>query len=156
MGIDFIAGPTEILILAKEGDPKLIAADMLAQAEHDVTASAMLFTTSESLANAVSAEIERQLETLPTASVARESINQSGAIAIFPNIDLAVAAANMQAPEHLSLHHPELLNKVTNAGTVFLGAHTPNPPAITLPVPVTFCPLTALPVFVADSPLRIL
>ncbi len=125
VGIDFVAGPTEILILAKEGDPKLIAADMLAQAEHDVTASAMLFTTSESLAQAVSAEIERQLETLPTAAVARESIDKSSAIAIFPNIDLAVAAANMQAPEHLSLHHPELLKKITNAGTVFLGSYTP-------------------------------
>ncbi len=125
VGIDFVAGPTEILILAKDGDPKLIAADMLAQAEHDVTASAMLFTTSESLAESVSAEIERQLESLPTASVARESIDKSSAIAIFPNMDLAVAAANMQAPEHLSLHHPELLKKITNAGTVFLGAHTP-------------------------------
>ena len=125
VGIDFVAGPTEILILAKDGDPKLIAADMLAQAEHDITASAMLFTTSESLAHAVSAEIERQLETLPTAAVARESIDKSSAIAIFPNIDLAVAAANMQAPEHLSLHHAELLKKVTNAGTVFLGAYTP-------------------------------
>ena len=125
VGIDFIAGPTEILILAKEGNPKWIAADMLAQAEHDISASAMLFTTSESLAQAVSAEIERQLESLPTASVARESIDKSSAIAIFPNMDLAVAAANMQAPEHLSLHHPELLKKITNAGTVFLGAHTP-------------------------------
>jgi histidinol dehydrogenase len=125
VGIDFIAGPTEILILAKEGNPKWIAADMLAQAEHDISASAMLFTTSESLAHAVSAEIERQLESLPTASVARESIDKSSAIAIFPNMDLAVAAANMQAPEHLSLHHPELLKKITNAGTVFLGAHTP-------------------------------
>jgi histidinol dehydrogenase len=125
VGIDFLAGPTEILILAKDGDARLIAADMLAQAEHDVTASAMLYTTSEQLANAVSAEIERQLETLPTADVARESIDKSSAIAIFPNIDLAVAAANLQAPEHLSLHHPELLKKINNAGTVFLGAHTP-------------------------------
>jgi histidinol dehydrogenase len=125
VGIDFVAGPTEILILAKEGDAKLIAADMLAQAEHDVLASAMLFTTSEPLAQAVAEEIERQLETLPTADVARQSIDNSSAIAIFPNMDLAVAAANMQAPEHLSLHHPELLKKITNAGTVFLGAHTP-------------------------------
>ncbi len=125
VGIDFIAGPTEILILAKDGDARLIAADMLAQAEHDVTASAMLFTTSETLAQAVSAEIERQLETLPTAAIARESIDKSSVIAIFPNIELAVAAANMEAPEHLSLHHPELLKKITNAGTVFLGSHTP-------------------------------
>jgi histidinol dehydrogenase len=125
VGIDFLAGPTEILILAKDGDPRLIAADMLAQAEHDVTASAMLYTTSETLANAVSQELERQLETLPTAAVARQSIDRSSAIAIFPNMDLAVAAANLQAPEHLSLHHPELLKKINNAGTVFLGANTP-------------------------------
>jgi histidinol dehydrogenase len=125
VGIDFIAGPTEILILAKDGDARLIAADMLAQAEHDVTASAMLYTTSETLAHAVAEELERQLETLPTAAVARESIDKSSAIAIFPNIDLAVAAANLLAPEHLSLHHPELLKKINNAGTVFLGSNTP-------------------------------
>lgn len=125
VGIDFVAGPTEILILARDGDARLIAADMLAQAEHDVTASAMLYTTSEQLAQAVSDELERQLETLPTAGVARESIDNSSAIAIFPNMDLAVAAANLQAPEHLSLHHPELLKKIQNAGTVFLGANTP-------------------------------
>jgi histidinol dehydrogenase len=125
VGIDFIAGPTEILILAKDGDARLIAADMLAQAEHDVTASAMLYTTSERLALAVSEELERQLATLPTAAVARESIDKSSAIAIFPNMDLAVAAANLLAPEHLSLHHPELLNKINNAGTIFLGSNTP-------------------------------
>ena len=125
VGIDFVAGPTEILILAKEGNARLIAADMLAQAEHDVTASAMLFTTSEQLAQEVAVEIECQLRTLPTAAVARESIDKSSAIAIFPNMDLAVAAANLQAPEHLSLHHPELLKKIANAGTVFLGPHTP-------------------------------
>jgi histidinol dehydrogenase len=125
VGIDFVAGPTEILILAKEGDARLIAADMLAQAEHDVTASAMLYTTSEALAHAVAAELERQLETLPTAAVARESIDKSSAIAIFPNMDLAVAAANLLAPEHLSLHHPELLKKINNAGTVFLGVNSP-------------------------------
>lgn len=125
VGIDFVAGPTEILILAKEGDPKLIAADMLAQAEHDVTASAMLYTTSESLAAAVALELEAQLATLPTADIARQSIDQTSAIVVFPNIELAIAAANMLAPEHLSLHHPELLPKITNAGTVFLGQNTP-------------------------------
>jgi histidinol dehydrogenase len=125
VGIDFVAGPTEILILATDGDPKMIAADMLAQAEHDVTASAMLYTTSETLANAVAQELEAQLATLPTAGVARQSIDQTSAIVVFPNIDLAVAAANMMAPEHLSLHHPELLHKITNAGTVFLGQNTP-------------------------------
>ena len=125
VGIDFVAGPTEILILAKDGDAKTIAADMLAQAEHDVTASAMLYTTSEPLAKAVAHELEEQLATLPTADIARQSIDQTSAIVVFPNIDLAIAAANMLAPEHLSLHHPELLPKITNAGTVFLGQNTP-------------------------------
>jgi histidinol dehydrogenase len=125
VGIDFVAGPTEILILAAEGDATLIAADMLAQAEHDVTASAMLFTTSSALAKAVSAEIERQLVTLPTAQVARESIDRSSAIVVFPDMDAAVEAANLAAPEHLSLHDPALLPKIKNAGTVFLGQSSP-------------------------------
>jgi histidinol dehydrogenase len=126
VGIDFLAGPTEILILAADGDPRIIAADMLAQAEHDPTASAMLYTTSETLAQAVSAELERQLATLSTANVARQSIDSSSSrIVVFPNMDQAVAAANAQAPEHLSLHHPELLPKIVNAGTVFLGQNSP-------------------------------
>ncbi|MBV8553553.1 MAG: histidinol dehydrogenase [Acidobacteriaceae bacterium] len=125
VGIDFIAGPTEILILAAGGDPKVIAADMLAQAEHDTIASAMLFTTSESLAQAVSVELERQLETLPTADVARQSIDQASMIMIFPDMEKAIQAANTVAPEHLSLHDPSLLPKIENAGTVFLGQNSP-------------------------------
>jgi histidinol dehydrogenase len=125
VGIDFLAGPTEILILAADGDPRIIAADMLAQAEHDPTASAMLYTTSESLAQAVSAELERQLATLSTADIARQSIDTTSRIVVFPDMDQAVAAANAQAPEHLSLHHPELLPKIVNAGTVFLGQNSP-------------------------------
>jgi histidinol dehydrogenase len=125
VGIDFLAGPTEILILAADGDPSVIAADMLAQAEHDVTASAMLLTTSQSLAQAVSQEIERQLETLPTASVARQSIDSSSCILVFENMQAAVVATNKLAPEHLSLHDPSLLPQITNAGTVFLGQNSP-------------------------------
>jgi histidinol dehydrogenase len=125
VGIDFLAGPTEILILAATGDARVIAADMLAQAEHDPTASAMLYTTSEALAQAVSAELEQQLATLPTAAVARQSIDGPSRIVVFPDMDQAVAAANAQAPEHLSLHHPELLPKIVNAGTVFLGQNSP-------------------------------
>ncbi len=124
-GIDFLAGPTEILILTEKGDPKLIAADMLAQAEHDVSASAQLYTTSRALADAVAAEIERQLETLPTAEVARQSLENSSAIMVFCDMEEAVMFANMLAPEHLSLHDPALLPKITNAGTVFLGPHSP-------------------------------
>lgn len=125
VGIDFVAGPTEILILSADGDPRIIAADMLAQAEHDTTASAMLFTDSQSLAVAVSIELERQLATLPTADVARASIEQSGFIAVLPNMQEAVALSNMYAPEHLSLHDATLLPGITSAGTVFLGASSP-------------------------------
>ena len=125
VGIDFIAGPTEIAILAEQGDPRVIAADMLAQAEHDVTASAMLITTSRGLAEAVSAEIEKQLKTLPTADVARQSIDRDSAIFVVPNTDVAVEVVNSIAPEHLSLHDAALLPKIQNAGAVFLGAGSP-------------------------------
>jgi histidinol dehydrogenase len=125
VGIDFLAGPTEILIIAAEGEPRIIAADMLAQAEHDVEASAMLFTTSMDLAQAVAHELDTQLLTLPTAEIARASIETHGLIAVFSNLQTAVAHANDIAPEHLSLHHPELLPHIRNAGTVFLGASTP-------------------------------
>jgi histidinol dehydrogenase len=125
IGIDFVAGPTEILILAAEGDPKLIAADMLAQAEHDTTASAILITTSEALAKSVSAELETQLASLPTADVARVAIDSSSLIVIVPDMDTAVSLSNRLAPEHLSLHDAALLPKIRNAGTVFLGQDSP-------------------------------
>ena len=125
VGIDFIAGPTEILILAAEGDARIIAADMLAQAEHDVTASAMLLTTSEKLAAEVAEEIERQLKDLPTADVARQSIEKSSFIMIFKTMGEAAAFANKLAPEHLSLHDAFLLPLIQNAGTVFLGQNSP-------------------------------
>jgi histidinol dehydrogenase len=125
VGIDFIAGPTEILILTADGDPATIAADMLAQAEHDTTASAVLVTTSMSLAKAVAGELDRQLADLPTADVARLAIEQAGYIAVFLNMNHAIRFANMWAPEHLSLHDPSLLPQIKNAGTVFLGKNSP-------------------------------
>ncbi len=125
VGIDFLAGPTEILILAAAGDPKTIAADMLAQAEHDPSASATLITISAALAESVSAEIERQLETLPTAAIARQSIDDASSIIVVPDMEIAVEYCNQIAPEHLSLHDPSLLPKIRNAGTVFLGANSP-------------------------------
>jgi histidinol dehydrogenase len=125
VGIDFVAGPTEIVILAADGDARLIAADMLAQAEHDVLACAGLITVSTSLAQAVSEELERQLESLPTASTARQSIDHNSFIYIFSDMQRAVAVANAFAPEHISLHDPALLPLIKNAGTVFLGSHTP-------------------------------
>ncbi len=82
VGIDFIAGPTEILIVAADGDPRHFAADMLAQAEHDVDASAVLLTTSKKLAAAVAKEVERQLASLPTAAVARKAIQRNSAIVL--------------------------------------------------------------------------
>jgi histidinol dehydrogenase len=125
VGIDFVAGPTEIMILAADGDARVIAADMLAQAEHDTDASAILVTTSESLANAVSAELELQLRTLPTCEVARQSIDRNGRILLVADMGVAVFLANNWAPEHLSLHDPTLLPQITNAGAVFLGPNSP-------------------------------
>jgi histidinol dehydrogenase len=124
-GIDFVAGPTEIVIIAAEGNPKWIAADMLAQAEHDVDASAILLTTSRTLAESVAVEIERQLATLPTAGVARPSIDSNGAIVIVDSLEQAVEFSNAWAPEHLALHDAELLPAIQNAGSVFLGPASP-------------------------------
>ncbi|HWZ30153.1 MAG TPA: histidinol dehydrogenase [Bryobacteraceae bacterium] len=122
VAIDFVAGPTEIVIIAAEGDPRWIAADMLAQAEHDVDASSILLTTSRALANAVSAEIERQIVTLPTAAVARRSIDGNGAIVMVDTLARAVDISNALAPEHLSLHDTSLLPGIKHAGGIFLGA----------------------------------
>jgi histidinol dehydrogenase len=125
VGIDFVAGPTEIVIIAAEGNAKWIVADMLAQAEHDVDASSILLTTSRTLAAAVAEEIELQLATLPTASVARPSIEFNGAIVIVDAMDRAVEFSNALAPEHLALHDPALLGGIKHAGAVFLGPSSP-------------------------------
>lgn len=125
VGIDFIAGPTEILILAEHGNAKIIAADMLAQAEHDTEAAAILITTSSELASQVASEIEQQLANLPTASVAREAIQRNSAIILVPTMEAGVELANQFAPEHLSLHDASLLDRIRHAGTVFLGENTP-------------------------------
>jgi histidinol dehydrogenase len=124
-GIDFVAGPTEIIIIAADGNPGWIAADLLAQAEHDVDASAILLTTSRSLAEAVAAEVERQLETLPTAAVARPSIETNGAIVVVETLERAVEISNGLAPEHLALHDRNLLAKIRHAGAVFVGPSSP-------------------------------
>ena len=124
-GIDFVAGPTEIVIIAAEGNPRWIAADMLAQAEHDLDASSILLTTSRSLASAVSEELERQLAILPTAAVARPSIDNNGAIVIVDSMDQAIEFSNALAPEHLALHDASFLGSIQNAGSVFLGPSSP-------------------------------
>jgi histidinol dehydrogenase len=125
VGIDFVAGPTEILIIAAEGDPRFLASDMLAQAEHDVDACAILLTTSKRLATAVAEEIERRLATLPTAPVARKAIARNSAIVLTRSLDEAVAISNRFAPEHLSIADESLLEGVIHAGSVFLGAYSP-------------------------------
>jgi len=130
VGIDFVAGPTEILIIAAEGDPRFLAADMLAQAEHDTDASAILLTTSQRLAAQVAIEIERQLSTLSTAPVARKAIDKNSAIVIVGSLDEAAELSNAFAPEHLSIHgiasnDAELLPKIRHAGSIFIGPFSP-------------------------------
>jgi histidinol dehydrogenase len=125
VGIDFIAGPTEILIIAAEGDPRRLAADLLAQAEHDVDASAILLTTSKGLAAAVAAEVDRQLALLPAPEVAAQSIARNSAIIRVPSLERAIAIANQFAPEHLSIPDDRLLAQVKHAGSVFVGPFSP-------------------------------
>jgi histidinol dehydrogenase len=125
VGIDFIAGPTEIVIIAAEGDPRHLAADMLAQAEHDVDASAILLTTSKRLAAAVAGEVTAQLASLPTAGVASQSLARNSAIILVETLDQAVELANRFAPEHLSIPDESLLAKVWHAGSVFVGPFSP-------------------------------
>lgn len=125
VGIDFIAGPTEILMIAREGEPAWIAADMLAQAEHDVEASAILLTTSKRLAQAVAKEIDKQLATLPTGKVAQKAIAKNSAIILVKSIAEAVDISNRFAPEHLSITDATLLPGIRHAGSIFIGAHSP-------------------------------
>ncbi len=127
--IDMIAGPSEILVVADEkSDPELVAADMLSQAEHDKLAASILITNSEELANAVSAELEKQIAELPRQEIARTSIDDHGRIIITDSIEKAVEISNLIAPEHLELcvDKPfDILSLVKNAGSVFLGRNTP-------------------------------
>jgi histidinol dehydrogenase len=129
VGIDLIAGPSEILVIAdRDNDPDWIAADLLAQAEHDPAAQAILVTDSADLAEQVAAAVERQLKTLPRCETATASWRDYGAIILVRTLAGAMDLANRIAPEHLELAvaEPEaLLLRVRNAGAVFLGRHTP-------------------------------
>lgn len=125
VAIDFVAGPTEILIIADETDARYLAADMLAQAEHDVDAAAILLTTSKELAAAVAEEIERQLAGLSTAEVARVAIDRNSAIIRVRSQAEAIDIANRFAPEHLSIEDASLLPQIRSAGSVFIGAFSP-------------------------------
>ena len=129
---DTVAGPSEVLIVADErNDPSVLAADMLAQAEHDPDASAMLVTGSEVLARAVANEIERQLAVLPRQKIASASIENNGMILLTDGtMEMALAIANLIAPEHLELcvENPmQHLPLVRNAGSIFLGRFSPEP-----------------------------
>ena len=127
--IDMIAGPSEILVVADgNADPVNVAADMLSQAEHDRLAAAVLVCTDGKLADAVSAELERQIPLLPRAEIARASVDANGKIIIVPDVETAIDIANEIAPEHLELCIEEpfrYLESVRNAGSVFLGDSTP-------------------------------
>ena len=112
----------------QDANPDWIAADLLAQAEHDTAAQSILVTPSAALADAVSAAVERQLSTLPRAAIAGASWRDFGAIIIVPSLEEAVPLVDRLAPEHLEIEteHPERLAAlVRNAGSIFLGAHTP-------------------------------
>ncbi|HEV8042238.1 MAG TPA: histidinol dehydrogenase [Bryobacteraceae bacterium] len=125
VGIDFIAGPTEIVIIAEDANPRHVAADMLAQAEHDTEASSILLTTSKKLAEEVVLEVERQLQTLVTAPIACEAIRNNSAVILCPSIDAAVEASNRLAPEHLVIYDESLLPKIQHAGSIFVGPSSP-------------------------------
>lgn len=127
--IDMIAGPSEILVLADGTcNPVYVAADLLSQAEHDKLASAVLVTDSEELAYAVSEELERQIPLLPRQEIARASIDTNGKIIIAKNLEQGIEIANEIAPEHLEVCVDDpfaLLDKIKNAGSIFLGKNTP-------------------------------
>lgn len=129
VAIDMIAGPSEILVIADgKSNAAYVAADMLSQAEHDKMASAVLVTDSLALAEAVSAELERQLALLPREEIARTSIEQNGKIIVADRLDDVIAVANEIAPEHLELcvDNPfDYLDKIENAGSIFMGRYCP-------------------------------
>ena len=129
VAIDMIAGPSEILVLADgKSNPAYVAADLLSQAEHDKMASAVLVTDSGDLALAVQAEIERQLATLPREAIARPSIDNFGKIIVCSDLIQGIEVANRIAPEHLEICVDDpfkYLDKIKNAGSVFLGRYCP-------------------------------
>ena len=129
VAIDMIAGPSEILVLADgKSNPAFVAADLLSQAEHDKMASAVLVTDSEQLALAVQAEVERQLSILPREQIARPSIDNFGKIIVCADLWQGIEVANRIAPEHLEIcvDNPfDYLDKIENAGSVFLGRYCP-------------------------------
>lgn len=130
-GIDSVAGPSEILVIADEtADPRYIAADLLSQAEHDPLASAILLTTSKAFAEQVSAEIDRFLEKLSRAEIIRESLDNYGYAFVGETMDDMIEAANAIASEHMEIVTKdafEVMTKIKNAGAIFLGSYSSEP-----------------------------
>lgn len=131
VGIDMIAGPSEIGVIADStANPVYVAADLLSQAEHDVRARAILVTNSAELADAVELEIEKQLQTLPRQAIARPSIENNGRIIIAQDVESMFELMNLVAPEHLEIAIDKAygyLERVQNAGSIFLGHYTSEP-----------------------------
>jgi histidinol dehydrogenase len=131
VGIDMVAGPSEILVIADDSaKPEFIAADLLSQAEHDVLSSAILITDSAKLARSVVKELKGQLPRLVRADIAEESLSKFGAIIVVEDIATAIDMANRIAPEHLELQISdalEVVGKIRNAGAIFVGHYTPEP-----------------------------
>jgi len=131
VGIDMIAGPSEIMVIADgTANPAFIAADLLSQAEHDILSSAILVTNSKDTAKAVALCVDEQLAVLKRKEIAGKSIARFGAIIIVPDIDTAVELSNKIAPEHLELQIKDpfaYIGKIRNAGAVILGDYTPEP-----------------------------
>lgn len=121
--IDMLAGPTEAVVMADQGNPRFIAADLIAQAEHDPDATALFVTTSAQLARAVAAEIDKQLDELPATNLARRSLGKQNGVLLAPNLQAAIRFVNRYAPEHLSLPRQarNLLPQIESAGSIFLG-----------------------------------
>ena len=129
VGIDMIAGPSEVLIIAdKDGNPDWIAADLLAQAEHDASAQAILLTDDSALADATERAVNRQLKTLPREKIASASWSDFGAVILLRRLDEAPALVDAIAPEHLEIaaaDAEQIAGRIRNAGAIFIGAHTP-------------------------------
>lgn len=131
VGIDGIAGPTEVLVLADDtADPHRVALDLVAQAEHDEDAVAWCVTTSERLARALPAALEYALATAPRAAIARVALDRNGVIVLVPTLEAAAEVCNLKAPEHLQVltrAPQEALALIRHAGAIFLGDETPEP-----------------------------
>lgn len=131
VGIDMIAGPTEVLIIADDSaDPRRVAVDLIAQAEHDADAASWCVTTSVALADALPAALEAALATAPRAAIARASLERNGVCVVVPSLEHAAEVANLRAPEHLEILTRDaewVAGRIRHAGAIFIGDQTPEP-----------------------------